>query len=142
MKKIINYIGVGLSIILMVMSFYYIDEVEKLRVETPFEVIYSHAESITKQVGVYSLFIFIFFLLLFIINYTNQKKMSMIGIGLTILIIIWDLIMLSSPSHISFNEVGYAWMIYGLMAGILFYIFTIHHSIKKEIDDVIDDFII
>lgn len=92
MTKIINYIGVGLSIILMVMSFYYIDEVEKSKDVAPLLALFiNDSVQLTKQVGVYSLFIFIFFLLLLIKNYTNQKKMSMIGIGLTILIIIWDL---------------------------------------------------
>lgn len=146
--KTLNIIGASLSTILIGLSFYYIDEVYFLKWRDSFNYDgYSSAsyadEALTTEVGIITLFFFFVLGFIFIKNIKQSKKaktISIIGIILTLILIAWDGLMLSSPSHISFDEVGYAWMGYGAIC-ILFFVLLLKRpkATKEESKDVIDD---
>ena len=75
----------------------------------------------------------------------TSKVLSIIGLSITVLAIAWDGLMISSPSHISYDEVGPAWIVYGLIAlafAIVHLVQSVKYGKKKKQnsnDMVIDD---
>lgn len=99
--------------------------------------------SLTTEIGIITLFFFFVFGFIFIKNIKQSKRaktISIIGITLTVIMIAWDVVMIDSPSHISFDEVGSAWMGYGVICILLFVLLLKKRNIvKEESSDIIDD---
>lgn len=129
MNKAFYIAGTALSVIFIFVCAYYASEVSSARIMSVFEAIdsfdfstplYSSAEVLTEEAGIVIIFFLLFFLatdllgLLFVKTKTT-KVMSIIGISLCSLFLIWDLLMLSSPGGISFDEVGPVFLLYGLL---------------------------
>lgn len=132
--KALNIIGIVFSVLLIGVAGYYIDEVSSARYLSYYSD-YSYgssSSSITEEGGVTTMIFFLFFVFLFIMNMvkvktTSSKVFSIIGLSLTVLAMAWDGLMISSPSHISYDEVGPAWIIYGLIT----LAFTIVHLVQS-----------
>ncbi len=142
--KILNVIAIALSVLLIGLSFYYIDEVFFLRWVNYVDYNPSNklkAELLTFYIGLFSFVFFIPFLILFIKQLRLRKVLALIGIVLSTVMIVWDLMMITSPSHISFDEVGLAWMAYGICSAVLFVLFLLKskEQTNSEVDDIIDD---
>jgi hypothetical protein len=65
----------------------------------------------TKEGALISLLFFSFFMITFLLGLIKIKRvtnkiLSIIGLSLSALFLLWDLVMLSSPSNLSFDEVG------------------------------------
>lgn len=78
-------------------------------------------ERLTEQGGIVCLFFFLFFIFVDIMGLVKVKTpttrvLSIIGIALGGLFILWDLMMMSSPGSMSFDEVGIGFLIYALIA--------------------------
>lgn len=91
-------------------------------------------ERLTEQGGIISLFFFLFFIFVDImglirVKTTTSRVFSIIGIALGALFILWDLIMMSSPGALSFDEVGIGFLIYALIT-MAFSIVGLIQSIK------------
>lgn len=74
----------------------------------------------TKEAGLVSLFFFLFFIMTFLLGLINIKRatnkvLSIIGLSLAALFLLWDLVMLSSPSNLSFDEVGIGFFFFTLV---------------------------
>jgi hypothetical protein len=87
-----------------------------------FEYEYStpaYVESTNIAVGI-SMVYFVFALTLYILSLVIVKTVtarvfSIIGLSLTLIMLIWGIIVLGNPTSISFDEVGGAWILYGLI---------------------------
>lgn len=71
----------------------------------------SEADIRTEQAGWISMLFFSFFITTFLLGLVKIKRvtnkvLSIIGLSLSALFLLWDLAMLSSPSSLSFDEVG------------------------------------
>ena len=144
--KTLNIIAIALSVLLIVLSFYYIDEVLILRRYRFGDYSLSNqlkTDQLTFFIGLCSLLFFIPFLLIFIKQLKLRRIISIIGIILTALIVVWDLMMISS-SNISFDEIGLAWVVYGTINIVLFILLLRNKRAtgKQESDEVIDDLMI
>lgn len=143
--KALNILGAGLSAILTGLSFYYIDEVHFLRWRNSFtydgysSANYAH-EPLTVEVGIITLIFFIGIGYLFLKNLKSSKIISIIGFVASLVMLAWDILMISSPSHISFDEAGYAWMGYSIISIILFILLWKQYIPENELSkDIIDD---
>ncbi|WP_343605594.1 hypothetical protein [Fluviicola sp.] len=77
----------------------------------------SPAEDLTIQATEISLFFFSFFLMTFLLGLIRVKRvtnkvLSIIGLSLSAVFLLWDLAMLSSPSHLSFDEAGIGFLLF------------------------------
>ena len=158
--KLINIISIALSVILIGISFYYVDEVYFLKWRNNFaydgyNAANYNSEGLTVQVGLLTGLFFGYFAFGYIknlrLNLRKQTKtLAIIGSVLTVGILFWDGIMISSPSHISFDEVGMAWMGYALVNGVIYYLMykqigkpinikpSINDSILDELEELDD----
>lgn len=150
--KLPNLIGVGISVVFIAISFYYSDEVSFLRWSNNFNLEryvdsnYNGAIKLTKEAGYYSL-IFIVSLtgLLFYnritSNITKIRVYASLLIFISFGILAWNVLMIASPSNITFDEVGIVWMIYAGLCG-LYFGFTFWYINKLltpfSSDDILD----
>jgi len=112
MNKAFYISSLVLSVLFGFIVLYYIDLVVSARYSwysSPYD--YSSGSSETEEAGLISLFFFLFFITTFLlglikIKRVTNKVLSIIGLSLAALFLLWDLVMLSSPSSISFDEVG------------------------------------
>lgn len=112
MNKAFYISSLVLSVLFSVIVLYYIDLVDSIRYSwysSPYD--YNSGSSETEEAGLISLFFFLFFITTFLlglikIKRVTNKVLSIIGLSLTALFLLWDLVMLSSPSGVSFDEVG------------------------------------
>lgn len=112
MNKAFYISSLVLSVLFSVIVLYYIDLVDSIRYSwysSPYD--YNSGSSETEEAGLISLFFFLFFITAFLlglikIKRVTNKVLSIIGLSLTALFLLWDLVMLSSPSGVSFDEVG------------------------------------
>jgi hypothetical protein len=152
--KTINITSAVLSVLLIGVSFYYIDEVHFVRWRNSFKydgysaALYDHSK-LTIEAGLVTALFFAWFVFAYIKNLSQQppknaKLFSIIGLCLTVCILLWDGLMISSASHISFDEVGIAWIGYSLVNGIIYFLLLkrLHKPVKNEPNEneqVLDD---
>lgn len=72
---------------------------------------YNFSSVKTEEGALVSIFFFLFFITTFLlglikIKRVTNKVLSIIGLSISALFLLWDLVMLSSPSNLSFDEVG------------------------------------
>jgi hypothetical protein len=117
MNKAFYISSLVLSVLFSVIILYYIDLVSSARYSDIYSSYgyggsyYDSGSSKTEEAGLISLFFFLFFITTFLlglikIKRVTNKVLSIIGLSLTALFLLWDLVMLSSPSSVSFDEVG------------------------------------
>jgi hypothetical protein len=111
-----------LSVLFGVIIIYYIDLVASARYSDSFwdaPDFYSLDQGAvkTEEGALISIFFFLFFIATFLLGLIKIKRvtnriLSIIGLSVSALFLLWDLGMLSSPSSISFDEVGVAFFLF------------------------------
>lgn len=152
--KLLNIIGIILSVALAPLTNYFIETTNEVRIRSWFHPNRAYATStdtaeITTQAGLAIGIICGFLIFLCIINLikikTNTTKtLSIIGITLLGVAFIWNLIMLSTPKHISFDEGGQIWFVASLIMtsfSITFLVQSIRYNQPMERDDILDDIV-
>jgi len=127
--KAMNIIGIVLVIVLGIVAAYYIDEVSSAYWDSFFSSMdygsgYDYygrsAGDITFEAGLVMMLFILFYAALYISNIvkvktTTTKVMTIIGMSFTFIMLVWDVLMLSSPRGISFHEVGPVFVIWGVI---------------------------
>lgn len=97
---------------------------------------YSKDDGITQEAGYITMAFFLMYVVLYLLSIikiktTTMKVFSIIGLSLTGIFMIWDSIMISSPSSISFDETAPGWIFYGVVMLAFLIVGTIHSFRKK-----------
>lgn len=121
--------GIVLSVIFFFTSAYYISEVHNARMSYIFsdyglnaydygyQYGASSAASLTEEGGLVALIFFLAFIAIDILGLlkvktTTMKVMGIIGLSISGIFLIWNLLMMSSPGSLSFDEVGIGFLLY------------------------------
>ena len=143
-----------LSIVLAIVSLYYISEVSSARMDALFNSMNNYSQDpydsyssynyydddrdndITVEAGLVTVFFFLFFAAIQILTIIKlktktMKVISIIGVSLTGIMLAWDGVMMSSPGGISFDEVGVVWVLYAVIL-LAFSIIGTVHAFKKK----------
>ncbi len=135
MNKAFYIISLVFSVVFMVLCGYYIEEVSDARLSallssynlsdpyssySSFYSSYDAGSDLTAEAALISIFFFLLFItsdLLGVLKVktTTVKVLGIIGMSLSGLMLMWDLLMASSPSSISFDEVGGVFILYSLV---------------------------
>jgi hypothetical protein len=117
-------IGIVLSVVFMFVSGFMIEEVSNERYDYymyDYSTNYSYAPSgeSTFIAGLFSLLFFVYFITVYIaglvkIKRTTNKVLSIIGLSLTGILLLWNLLMMAEPTSLSFDEIGPVWILYCL----------------------------
>ena len=145
--KAFNIIGIVLVIILFLVCGYYIDEVSSARWSSFYNSLDygygnsygyygSSASELTMNAALIMLLFVLFYAGLYIANIvkvktTTSKVMTIIGMSLTFIMLCWNVLMLMSPSAISFDEVGPVFIIWGII-NLAFSIVLLVQSVKFD----------
>lgn len=152
--KIVNIIGIGLSVALIPLTNYFIEYINASRShvwfssETQQGNVISAAE-ITFQAGIVMGLICGLLIAQCIYNLVNvktttTKSISIIGISLLGVAFLWNLLMLSTPTHISFDEGGQIWLLVSLLMTAFSIVFLVQMnrlSSFKSNDEILDDMV-
>lgn len=132
MNKAFYIVGIVASVILFAVTVHYASEVDQVRLQELLDSFSSYdygypsysstsyaseADDLTMEAGLISLIFFLLFLAIDIlglikIKTTTTKVLSIIGMSVTGIFILWDFGVLSSPGALSFDEVGIGWLLY------------------------------
>jgi len=148
--RVFYLIAITLTIGFFVADFYYAEEVSHARYSSydsmynssdPYgsgynSYDYSKDDDLTVEAGFVTMGFFLMCVVLYILSLvkiktTTMKVFSIIGLSLTGIMILWDGVMIASPSGISFNEVVPGWIFFGV-AMIAFMIIGTIHAFKKK----------
>lgn len=143
--------AIVLTLVAMIVSVYFIDEVSSCRSasymdysygdsygsDDNFEYYHSRAEDATVMAGIITLFYFLLMETIFILSLIRLKTktikvFSIIGLSLTSIMILWDGAMISSPGGVSFDETGIAWIFFMLIM-LAFSIVGMVHAFRKKV---------
>ena len=119
-------IGIVLSVVFVFVSAYFIEEVSYERYSSyaynsyyDYSTSYSYHSSgeSTFMAGLISLVFFFYFTTVYIVGLvrikrTTNKVLSIIGLSLTGILILWNLLMMVEPSSLSFDEIGPVWILF------------------------------
>jgi len=150
MMRVFYLIAITLTIDFFVADFYYAEEVSHARYSSydsmynssdPYgsgynSYDYSKDDDLTVEAGFVTMGFFLMCVVLYILSLvkiktTTMKVFSIIGLSLTGIMILWDGVMIASPSGISFNEVVPGWIFFGV-AMLAFMIIGTIHAFKKK----------
>ena len=130
MNKAFYIVGIVFSVILLIVTAYYAEEVSDARYDYLFSSYssydynsYSSYDSssgysdLTVEAGLWSLFFFASFTAILLIGLikiktTTTKVLSIIGLSLTGIYLLWDFAVIASPGAMSFDEIAPAWILY------------------------------
>lgn len=128
MNKAFYISGIVLSVIFLFVCGYYINAAHDARIAAIFSdygydsyASYSYGSSdasgITEEGGLVSLLFFLAFIAIDIlglvkIKTTTMKVMGILGLSISGIFLLWDLMMISSPGALSFDEVGLGFFLY------------------------------
>ena len=132
MNKAFYIISLIFSVVFIIVVSYYVEEVSSARLDYLISsyssydsygstyVSSSYYEEYTMQGGLISLFFILFFITtellgLLKVKTKTTKVMSIIGISLGGLFLLWDLAVIASPGAMSFDEVGPGFVFYALI---------------------------
>lgn len=137
MNKAFYISSIVLSFVFLCVCGYYIGEVESAKAADIISSLSSYADSLnygypsynsyssaasdyTTEAAIVSIFFFLFFITTDILGVarvktTTTKTLGIIGLCLSGLMLMWDFLILSSPSSLSFDEVGGGFGFYGLI---------------------------
>lgn len=101
---------------------HYIDSISEGGVSDPY--IGTSIGDVSFEIGMRLLFFLALFVIVDLVGLMKVKTKGMksraiIGLCLSGVIFLWNLLMISSPDAISYDEVGIAWIFYGLVIFIL-----------------------
>jgi len=136
MNKAFNITGIALSVIFGVLIIYYIDEVSSARFNDFLSSYsssslystssysystYDSSSEVTEEAALYSLLFYLLFAGICIVNLLKiktktNKVISIIGISLTGIFLLWDIMMMGNSGGMSFDEIGPAFLFYTLFA--------------------------
>ena len=160
--KAVNIIALSITVIFIAVIIHYVDACATARYYDWSAMDYSdnidwdaweaqrQAPLITKEAGFVSLFFFLFYIYLNIANMlkvktVTTKVLGIIGISFTGLIFLWNLLMISSPNSISFDEVSGGWAVYVAIMLAFSIVFLVQSYKKtgdyKEDSEVLDDIV-
>ena len=153
MMRAFYLVAMVLTIGFMVADGYYIEEVSSARWSSYYDYDYysqdysdgysgynsydsGRDDELTIEAGIVTMVFFFFYLALYVLSLvriktTTMKVFSIIGMSLTGIMLAWDALMISSPGGVSFDEVGPAWVIYGVVM-LAFTIVGTVHAFKKK----------
>lgn len=123
MSRALHIIGIIASLILFVLIIFYVQKVFVERINSfdwnTFDSSIGSANNATREGAFVIGLFFIYYLFLFLwgmlkIKRTTYKVIAIISTVVTLGMLIWDSIMFNSPSHISFDEVAPAFMLYAV----------------------------
>ena len=153
MNRAFYIVGIVFSLIFFFTCGFYVVAVEDARYVDFMSYSYSSynslsydssiSASLTEEAAYISLFFFLCFAAIDILGLVNVKTktikvMGLISVSITGLFLLWDFAVISSPSSISYDEVGVAFLLYCLMmlafciVGLIQSINYVHKQ-KKEI---------
>lgn len=168
MNKAFYISAIALSFIFLCVCGYYIEEVDSARALESFSYYSSSygdsynygyssynayeglAEDYTSEAALVSIFFFLFFITTDILGLLKVKTktvkiLGIIGVSLTGIMLIWDLLIISSPSNLSFDEVGGGFAFYALIilafsiVGLVQAVrFSKNEKVKTDRHDVLD----
>lgn len=129
--KALYIVGIVLSFIFMFVIGYFIQEVESARsfnyynYNNPYgsynyNSYYNNGSEDTMMAAIISFFFFTFFIFTSIIGMIKVKTItnkvfSIIGLSISGIFFLWNLLVMFSPSSLSFDEVGGGWGFYSLV---------------------------
>lgn len=129
--KALYIVGIVLSFIFIFVIGYFIQEVESARSFSSYDFsnpygsynynsYYNNGSDDTMMAAIVSFFFFAFFIVASIIGLikvkTNTNKvLSIIGLSISGIFFLWNLLVMFSPSSLSFDEVGGGWAFYSLI---------------------------
>jgi len=114
----------------------YVESLDKINKETAEKLdkvtgVFWTVEAGFVTMGFFLMCVVLYILSLVKIKTTTMKVFSIIGLSLTGIMILWDGVMIASPSGISFNEVVPGWIFFGV-AMLAFMIIGTIHAFKKK----------
>jgi hypothetical protein len=139
MNKALYIVGIVFSVIFLILTFGYAEEVSNARYSSYFyDYNYydygSSASDLTMSAALWSLFFFLSFITIDLLGLIKVKTkttkvLSIIGLSLSGMFLLWNFAVLSSPGSLSFDEVSPAWVFYCL-AMLAFTIIGLIQSIR------------
>jgi hypothetical protein len=139
--------AVVFTVIFIILSLVYMERVHAARMASYYNSYdsysyssyssYDYSHEITREMGFISAFFFMVYLVVEILTFIKLKTKTMtvlniIGICFTGIMLIWNALMISSPGGLSFDEVGPAWLLFGIIQ-LAFCIVGMIHAFKKKV---------
>jgi hypothetical protein len=144
--------AVVLTLVFIIVSLVYMERVHSARMASYYNTydsydsyggssynysLYDYDNDITQEMGFISVFFFLVYLTVEILTFVKiktrtMKVLTIIGISFTGIMLLWDALMISSPGGISFDEVGPAWILFGIIQ-LAFCIVGMVHAFKKKV---------
>lgn len=132
MNKAFYIVGIVFAVIFLFLGAYYSEEVSSAKWNnffndysydySSYDYSYSYSDSnlddeYTVEAGLWSVFFFLSFTAIVLLGLikvktATNKVLSIIGLSLTGIFLIWNFIMISAPGSISFDEVYPGWVMY------------------------------
>lgn len=156
--RALNIIGLVLVVVLFFVTGIYINDVSSARWSDysydGFRATFSsRVADLTMEAGSIMLVFVLFFTSAMIGNLVKiktitSKVMSIIGLSFSLLILLVNFVVLSSPSHLTFDESGGFFLIYGIICLAFFIVFLVqsvqykNRVFKKVNHQILDDDII
>lgn len=138
MNRAFYIVGIVFSVVFLFVCAYYVGEVSSARSMAfinsmssynsydPYYSLYSAASDeaaadLTTEAGLISVFFFLYFIFADLMGLLKVKTktirvFSIIGLSLGAIFLLWDVLMMSSPSSMSFDEIGAGFVFYALIA--------------------------
>lgn len=140
--KSLDLAGIVVSVLFIPVIIYYAQWVNALREEFTlyFNPLLKDLQiKYTLEIGYWTIIVVLCFLTIHILgivmrNKRNNRPLSFFGIFISTIVLFWDLLMLTSPTSISFDEVYLAWILFSSLSAIIF-TFQIYLKIKHKDTD-------
>ena len=145
MMRVFYIAAVVLTLVFIITSVIYMEQAHAARMAELWNSmdsydsysLYDYGDEVTKEIGFISLFFFLIYLIIEILTFIKLKTKTMkvltiIGISFTGIMLAWDALMISSPGGISFDEVGPAWVFFGIIQ-LAFCIVGLIHAFRKKV---------
>jgi DMSO/TMAO reductase YedYZ heme-binding membrane subunit len=126
--RLINLLGAIISIALLVVTYFYYDWIRDLRIEQSLygnQLFINLISNFTIEAGIWTVILIILMMIIQLVNIVNplnyrHRTINILGVILSLFMIIWNVIMMINPSHISFDEVAPAWFGFAFIAFFMF----------------------
>ena len=136
MNKAFYIVGIVFSVIFMIITVHYADEVSSARFDALWDDLYSYdygydsysydyssydeSEELTEEAALWSVFFILAFIAVDLLGLLKVKTkttkiLSIIGLSISGIFLFWNFGVMSSPGSMSFDEVAPGWMFYCLV---------------------------
>lgn len=141
--KILYIIGLVLTVAFGILIFYYAEECSSAKWDAIFADIYGYgysnygrASDITMEGGLINMIFLVFYAFLFSFSLKKLKTMtakvmSIIGVALTGIFLLWDILMVSDPGGLSYDETALGFLGYAVVM-LAFCIVNLVQSVRTE----------